>query len=155
MKNNSLIVVYIIQTQTVSLENIPYFDYIFFVEYHHVSLYTCIYIYFFFLVFIDLKAETFFKRIIFRSKVLLHLRVNILPSDTSKLQCWHMPFSWSVQLQYQVFSHTCGSTFRDEKQHGKIFDMFDLSVHFISIENLTLFILICFVRKANVFSPYA
>lgn len=68
MKNNSLIVVYIIQTQTVSLENIPYFDYIFFVEYHHVSLYTCIYIYFFFLVFIDLKAETFFKRIILEVK---------------------------------------------------------------------------------------
>lgn len=64
MKNKSLIVVYIIQTQTVSLENIPYFDCIFFVEYHHVSLYTCIYIIFFFLVFIDLKAETFFKRII-------------------------------------------------------------------------------------------
>lgn len=69
MKNKSLIVVYIIQTQTVSLENIPYFDCIFFVEYHHFSLYTCIYIYFFFfLVFIDLKAETFFKRIILEVK---------------------------------------------------------------------------------------
>lgn len=68
MKNKSLIVVYIIQTQTVSFENIPYFDCIFFVEYHHFSLYTCIYIFFFFLVFIDLKAETFFKRIILEVK---------------------------------------------------------------------------------------
>lgn len=47
MKNKSLIVVYIIQTQTVSLENIPFFDCIFFVEYHHFSLNTCKYIYIF------------------------------------------------------------------------------------------------------------
>lgn len=95
MKNKSLIVVYIIQTQTVFLENIPYFDCIFFVEYHHVSLYTCIYINFFFLVFIDLKAETFFKRIILEVKF-CSISVNILPPDTYQLQCWHMPFSWSV-----------------------------------------------------------
>lgn len=81
MKNKSLIVVYIIQTQTVSLENIPYFDCIFFVEYHHVSLYTCIYINFFFLVFIDLKAGTFFKRIILEVKF-CSISVNILPPDT-------------------------------------------------------------------------
>lgn len=68
MKNKSLIVVYIIQTQTVSLENIPYFDCIFSLNiiifrYIHVYIYI-----FFFLVFIDLKAETFFKRIILEVK---------------------------------------------------------------------------------------
>lgn len=69
MKNKSLIVVYIMQTQTVSLENIPYFDCIFFVEYHHFSLYTCIYIYIFsFSCLLIWKRRHFFKRIILEVK---------------------------------------------------------------------------------------
>lgn len=154
MKNKSLIVVYIIQTQTVSLENIPYFDCIFFVEYHHFSLYTCIYIYIFFLVFIDLKAETFFKRIILEVKF-------CSISESISFPRTHKNYNVGICLLVGLYSYNIRFSLilaevllETKKQHGKIVDMFDLSVHFISIENLTLFILICFVRKANVFSPY-
>lgn len=114
-----------------------------------------IYINFFFLVFIDLKAETFFKRIILEVKF-------CSISESISFPRTHKNYNVGICLLVGLYSYNIRFSLilaevllETKKQHGKIFDMFDLSVHFISIENLTLFILICFVRKANVFfSPY-